>query len=169
MKLFFDLQMFTQIPSDALYYGGHYYKIFNEGLDWQQAKVRCEEMGGYLVTITSKKEQSFIDNMIKDGTRGCYWSGGYKVSDNWNWVTGENFSYTNWGYGEPNNTNDGDENYIMIFQCQPPNAQSQSGEWNDSQNTPFADGFYGTDNFGFICEWGDYWTISGTTAKYGTS
>lgn len=138
-------------------FNGHYYKLYNEGMIWQDAKSYCDNIGGHLATITSKNEQEFINSLLINGLKGCYWIGGYKYMNQWKWVTNESFNYTNWGPGEPNDYRG--ETNIMIFQCQPPNAMSQRGQWND-ENYLGKDGFYGISNFGFICEWDSYEAIS---------
>ena len=138
-------------------YRGHYYKIFNEGLNWFQASDRCKEMNGHLVTITSKGEQAMIRNMLfmHENTfqknKNYYWSGGFNINGkNWEWVTREDFSYTNWAEGEPNNDL-GNEYILSLY---------NSGEWNDCPaegitHIPGMD-FFNVKNSGFICEWESY-------------
>ncbi len=41
-------------------YNGHHYKLFTQKLTWYKAKVKCEKMGGHLVTITSQGENNFV-------------------------------------------------------------------------------------------------------------
>ncbi len=55
------------------------------------------------------------------------WLGGFKTSSSWEWVTGEEFTHTNWFLGEPNNLT-GNENYLQFT----PN--NQLGQWNDNSN-----------------------------------
>lgn len=148
-----------KIPNDALSYNGHYYKIYDEGMIWNDAKNFCESLGGHLVTITSENENDFIKSLIKNGNRGSYWIGGYKnQNNNWNWVTGESFNYANWAKGEPNGAFNGQENKIMLFKIpDPKNPQAKFGEWNDIlQNCgegEYPANVYGKDAFGLICEW----------------
>ncbi|MBR1857932.1 MAG: C-type lectin domain-containing protein [Selenomonadaceae bacterium] len=136
-------------------YNGHYYKIFNEGLVWQEANQRCENMGGHLVTITSDAEQAVVQKLLLlKGTKNSYWLGGYRGSTgNWEWITGEAFSYAHWAAGEPNNA--GNENIISIYKNKNPLANNALGEWNDVATDGNFDNhyFFGSQNFGFICEW----------------
>lgn len=140
-------------------YSGHYYKIFEDGLTWAQAKKRCEEMGGHLATITSKGEQAVIQNLLfLHGNKNYYWLGGMrdkKNSDKWIWLTGEEFSYSNWGSGEPNN-GVGNEDIVTIYG--PPSGVT--GVWNDSPAEGISDNpqlaFYKSEKSGFICEWDSY-------------
>ena len=75
-------------------------------------------MGGYLATSTSEGENDFIFGLVSaafgtgsggaDGVQA--WLGGYRtdptepdITKSWAWaVTGEAWSYTKWGGGEPN-------------------------------------------------------------------
>lgn len=125
----------------------HGYKVFDEGISWYQAKKRCEDLGGHLVTITSKQEQAFVQNLLfLKGSQPSYWSGGFFDGD-WKWVTGEPFTYTNWNPGEPNHGAE-DENMIMIYRA------SVLGQWNDiSPNGNPKYTFYKLASFGFVCEW----------------
>lgn len=129
----------TNAPEDAIVAGGHYYKIFNEKLNWNVAKEKCEQMGGHLATITCAEEQVAIDQINKNSSR--LWIGGYRDDNNdWNWVTGETWDYTYWGLGEPNNSS----NVISNEKC----VSVWPSYWNDLNN---ASG----EQSGYICEWDD--------------
>lgn len=140
-------------------YEGQFYKIFNESANWRKAKKRCEEMGGYLVAITTKEEQAFIQQILfLKGEKTYYWIGGTRGSENeWRWLDGEKFSYTNWNRGEPNNAG-GVEDVIAIVKS--------VGTWTDLANEGFSIRknnrltFY-VDNIGFICEWDEFEDIKG--------
>ena len=151
-------------------YKGHYYKIFDEGLNWFQASERCKDMNGHLVTITSKAEQAMIRNMLfmHENTirknKNYYWSGGFNVSGkNWEWVTREDFSYANWAEGEPNNDL-GNEYILSLY---------SSGEWNDcpAEGITHIPGmnFFNIKNSGFICEWESYEDIEKLIDKLHTN
>ena len=131
----------------------HYYKVFDETMNWYQAKDFCEEKGGHLVTITSQEEQAAIQSILlySGKKKNFYWTGGFCVEkDNWRWITGEEFNYTNWAKGEPNNDL-GNEFIMSIY---------NSGEWNDCpaegiSHIPDVD-FFKLENAGFICEWNNF-------------
>lgn len=139
------------VPADSVKfnYNGHRYKIIDTGLTWNDAKTYCENLGGHLVTITSGLEQAFVQDLIVNrGKKGYYWTGGVRDSgDNFVWITGEKFSYSNWGNGEPNN-GFGDEDILTIYKT--------DGMWNDVAklgNTAGKFPFFNIENSGFICEW----------------
>lgn len=142
------------IPADAVKfnYNGHSYKLFDTGLTWADAKTYCETLGGHLVTITSGVEQAFVQDLIVNrGTKGYYWTGGVRSSaNNFVWITGEEFSYSNWYEGEPNNGGKYGENVLTIYR-----HPGFNGFWNDMVGAG-GDGvlpFYNLENSGFICEW----------------
>ena len=134
----------------------HYYQIVDKGLDWHAAKKYCEDHDCHLVTIGSKEEQKFIEDMLRNqGNRNCYWIGGENVGKKTFWVDGTPFSYTNWAKWQPDNPTI--EKALMIYKNQNPRATPHTlGTWNDLRadgTFPNEDDFFGLDHFGFICEW----------------
>ena len=135
-------------------FNGHYYKVFNDSMNWFDADARCKKIGGYLVTVSSIDEQAAIQSMLfRRGNKNYYWTGGFKVSDQWQWNTHEKFEYTNWGRHEPNNEF-GNEFILIMF---------RSGRWADCpaegiNHIPDLD-FLKLSNSGFICEWDSYENI----------
>ncbi len=117
---------------------GHYYEVVVTALSWPQARTVSQASmfngrNGHLATITSQAENSFVASLLS--TLGMpAWIGGFQPpgspepSGDWQWVTGEPFTYTNWGPGEPNNTNhlNLEEDALMIgWPVNTPQA------WND--------------------------------------
>jgi hypothetical protein len=108
--------------------------VYGDFLTWDQAKTNAEAAGGYLVTITSDDENSFVFSLI-DTWEFWYYStnshgpylGGFKDSDgNWKWVTSEEWSYTKWSSGQPDNASL-IEFYLAFFGW----GYSKTNEWND--------------------------------------
>ncbi len=114
---------------------GHRYELYDDILTWQEAKEKCEELGGHLVTITSEEEQSIVNELMSEGGRVGYFIGGQLQNGEMAWITGERFDYTNWDPGEPNNY-DGIENVCMMY---------KRGTWNDTNESDI--------KHGFICEY----------------
>jgi len=152
-KKYLNDKLISSVPSDAFKYNGHFYKIFNDGMTWEDAKVYCESIGGHLVTITDENEQSVVENLLVDkDSKNSYWLGGFKDdNDDWQWITNETFDYQHWGDWQP----DGDGSALMMY-CSKANGWAL-GDWNDipaDGNGIWGDeGFFSTDKFGFICEW----------------
>ena len=127
---------------------GHFYEAiaYPSGITWDEARDIAESstylgVNGYLATITSMEENNFIvDNLGGD----TFFLGGYQPDGspepggNWQWVTGETWSFTNWSAGEPNNE------YSGGAILNPPGGEVSEevlhffrggGEWNDVPRT----------------------------------
>jgi hypothetical protein len=84
---------------------GHWYALDLSSRDWLVAKSLAESLGGHLATPTSQAENVFLVQLT-EGHPGDYWLGGYRSDAACNppcmqWVTGEAWSYSNWGSGGP--------------------------------------------------------------------
>lgn len=135
----------TTIPTDATEWGGHYYYLYDmNNIDsWSDAKKYCEAQGGYLATVTSEEEDTFLYQYMRSKDCDTALFGLYDAnlavgSRNWKWVTDEALSYQNWADGEPNNY-DGDEYYGGYY------WKNSDGKWNDLPG----------DENAFLCEWGE--------------
>ncbi len=124
--------------ADRTVFNGHSYKIYKGSYSWDEAKILCEQVGGHLATITSQEEEDFIQTL--NATNSSLWIGGYRDGYfNWKWVTGEEWNYTYWGSGEPNNSGNvvPDENCVAVW----------PKYWNDlNANNKY-------EQSGYICEW----------------
>lgn len=125
-------------PPDAVPFGDHWYKAFEEDTSWRKAKAKCEAMGGYLACIESEAEQQFIRGLADER---CLSLGATdeEEEDTWRWVNGADFEYCCWMDGQPNNYG-GDEHYLATY---------DGGEWVDVADN--GDGFWMPT--GYICEW----------------
>jgi len=115
----------------------HYYQRIDTLMNWFEAKAYSESLGGYLATLTSQDENDFVyQNFDIDGIQNGVWLGGTDeaLEGNWEWITGEDWVYTNWNAGEPNNTN-GDQHYLSLRTLD---------YWDDD---------WGTNTKFFITEW----------------
>lgn len=121
--------------SGVLYYSGtgHYYKLYNTLSNWSTAKSAAISLGGYLATVTSSGETTFLTS--NNLTGNTPWIGGTDevTEGTWAWVNGDTWNYTNWNSGEPNNS--GNEDYATI---------RPDGTWND---------WTGTGTAYYIVEW----------------
>lgn len=130
------------IPAGAVEFNGHYYYVYSEdyAADWNEARAFCEEQGGYLATITSAEEDEFIFSYMTQNGYASAWFGlsNQNQQGDWQWVTGEKYSYQNWHPGEPNNQG-GYEHYGMYYE------KNTDGSWNDGNGMSCA----------FVCEWGE--------------
>ena len=140
----------------------HYYEAFTVGddtdiapmswedaRDWAYGLTYTDSYGqsytGYLATITSTEENTFLASLGLDAGAANYLLGGYQTPTTneetfderkaeWHWITGETWSFTAWRNGEPNNTfrmptypDYGlSEEYLQFFP-----TGSTTGAWND--------------------------------------
>lgn len=126
---------------------GHWYEaVYSQNGTWDDAQNVVNSMSGgwHLATITSQQENDFILSLFEDDPD--YWAyAGYSslvgdvyagpwigaisssLSNNdWQWVTGEAFSYSGWGPYEP--FRNGDRVYFSQF------GTSSNIGWNDVPN-----------------------------------
>lgn len=114
---------------------GNYYEIFEiaylqsgEGLNkayisWEEARDWAANLTyvnggqtyiGHLASITSETESTFVKTLFGDDAQDSYLIGAYQTppdpeidyDQDWHWVTGEEWDYTEWRLAgsEPNNT-----------------------------------------------------------------
>ena len=132
----------------------HTYQLIEISMTWEEAKAYCENLGGFLATITTEEEQKFIESVLQVGSRNYYWIGGYCGSDRiFKWITGEPMTYTAWARGEPNNYLGQDK--MVIYRNDNPQNMGNQYRWDDLSNFGIIpnEPFFSLDNFGFICEW----------------
>ncbi|VAX39809.1 hypothetical protein MNBD_PLANCTO03-1971 [hydrothermal vent metagenome] len=115
---------------------GHWYdiEVVNPAADWFEAQQRAQDRGGYLATITSWGESSFLfTRFVVEGIeyQGSVYAGGYQQdgadepNGGWTWVTGEPFlpppyfwtcSQCNLNECEPNDAPD-DADFLVFQTC----------------------------------------------------
>lgn len=92
----------------------HYYAVLDNDLFWTEADSAAAALShanrnGYLASVTTPAENSFILNVVLDnvGSQPAildqFWLGGIWIDSLWFWTTGEAWAYSNWADGEPNN------------------------------------------------------------------
>lgn len=139
-------------------YNGHYYQVFDQSMNWSDAKLACEALGGHLVTITDAKEQAFIESLLAKGTKNQYWIGLNIYSNSFRWITGETSNYLNWDTGRPDeNLSTGRKRYCgqILNKANPNLSGSARFKWNDINNLNAVEDqkdFFSTDKIGVICE-----------------
>ncbi|MEM7390731.1 MAG: lectin-like protein, partial [Verrucomicrobiota bacterium] len=125
------------IPSEPTEFEGHFYQIFEtkQPISWDEAKARCEAMGGHLVIIDHAEENDFLTTI---GAGNAFYHLGAtdrEEEGEWLWVDGTPMTYENWHPNEPNDYG-GSEDYLNALHLHWP-------RWNDA-------GFMAN---GFVCEW----------------
>lgn len=140
----------SDILDGAVMFNNHWYKVIEDSsiTDWNEAQQYCTLLNGYLATITSKDENDFVYNYLTSdfGYESAYIGFSDHLNEgDWQWVTGEEVTYTNWNQNEPNGENT-NEDYGMFY------YKYSDGTWNDGDfgNRTIDSGSV------FICEWGEY-------------
>jgi hypothetical protein len=102
---------------------GHLY-ILSDPDTWHGAQAQAQSLGGNLVTINDQAEQDWIEDNFGGQNLwiGLTDSEIYgKTEGDFEWTSGEEFSYTNWKPGEPLNFGSGED-----F-----GSKLTNGQWND--------------------------------------
>jgi len=108
---------------------GHWYVVINVSsrINWNEAKAQSIIQGGFLATLTSQGENNFVANLVHNNGINAF-LGGFQIDPSspanigWAWVTGEQWSYTNWSEGEPNDQGSPNESFLEMW---------GNTKWND--------------------------------------
>ena len=123
---------------------GHYYRAFTVGMSWTSAKAAAEAMSysgmqGHLATVTSAQENEWMRTNLSLSIDSRYWIGGrqsptgQEPAGGWEWITGESWSYTNWGLTQPDDSGGG-QDYLLYNHP----MGSVGGFWDDNyESTPW--------------------------------
>lgn len=115
----------------------HFYQVFKRDnfIRWTDALADALSRGGYLATITTVAENDLITALTMTSTGPLEsWIGftDEAVEGQFQWITGEAVTFTNWATGEPNDDpRFQGEDYAII---NPP--PEPAGTWNDLPNDP---------------------------------
>lgn len=77
------------------------YELVTGSFTWDQARLDAEARGGHLLTVSHAQEWQMVQDRLGAAMPSeNYWMGGTDAlsEGNWMWVTGEQWSYTNWGW-----------------------------------------------------------------------
>jgi len=89
-------------------------------------------MHGHLVKIETEEENEEVyrEAVRRKMTKRDTWIGLNDAAKegNWVWTSGERANFTNWGKGEPNNFNDGEDCAVLRTQ----NKLGVPRKWNDA-------------------------------------
>jgi hypothetical protein len=135
---------------------GHWYELVSDtGKGWNDASAGAQARGGYLVSILSQEEQTFLISSLFNITPlaayGSYWIGLNDAGNErgtstagWTWASSETYSYHYFATlsGQPdNNTSDQfggteGEDYVQIV-WRPDGNYGRLGAWNDARQAGY--------------------------------
>jgi tetratricopeptide (TPR) repeat protein len=123
---------------------GRFYAVLGPTRRWQDARQRCEELGGSLLVTEAIGEALKLGEFLAsagDITQGItIWIGASDegAEGNWRWITGAAVDRSFWWPGEPNG--EAKENYAMVWKTEP----NRSGMYDAPDDWRL-----------FLCEWAD--------------
>jgi hypothetical protein len=114
------------------------YRLVVEDCSWEQAKDRCEEMGGYLAAAENRDEFQALMELAEESGVTMLWLGAQRQADgSWLCLSGTPLGFFLWDTGEPSyRDKDGtEENCLLLWK-----VPFASGDWafNDCRNDPLA-------------------------------
>lgn len=135
----------AHVLDGAKEWNGHYYKIFQMQMTWNDAKSFCESMGGHLATAETQAENEMLKTLVVKGANGqgkYYWIGGYETKQGiWKWITGKTIAdYFDWVEYRSSFYGSYGEHKIRMY-------SSKDGKWDAGVTSS---------QYEFICEWESY-------------
>jgi len=112
-------------------------QVFTETtLDWQSAEAGCTRAGGHLVSVHTREQFQALDALVSASDVREAWIGfNDRTNENdWVWSDLTENSFKEWGYGEPNDWQNGEDCAFGADQQQGRNKASwYSGAWWDER------------------------------------
>lgn len=136
---------------------GNSYQRIDTSMTWSNAKTYCENLEGYLATLTSQPENDFVYSTVGIPQTDI-WLGGTDeaVEGTWQWVTGETWAWTYWFPGNPDDNAAIGQDYLAF------SGFDTLGRWDDA-GLPSED----LERI-FICEWDEPVTPIPSLTQWGT-
>lgn len=129
----FDIFADDYIPKKVVIYNNHIYALYENVTTWTFANDLCVALGGHLATVTSPAENAVVTDLVQSGSDDTYWLGASAPENSdkdYQWVTGESFSYSNWMSGQPSAGGEkGTKQRFLEI------VKSYDCQWNDVKNT----------------------------------
>lgn len=81
------------------------YQVIAQRMTWSEAYTYCQSQGGQLATPSTQEEYNQIVQKANESGLKVLWLGAQRTPDGsgFMWISGDEFSYAQWGAGEPNN------------------------------------------------------------------
>jgi predicted outer membrane repeat protein len=113
----------------------HFYYLLTQNT-WTGSEAEAVAMGGHLASINDVDEDSWVYSTFSTygGVNRILWIGlnDLRLAGQWEWTSGESFSYSHWSSGEPNNI--GQEHYVSIYG---PGIPRPAGTWNNDYDRDY--------------------------------
>lgn len=130
----------AHVLDGAKEWNGHYYKVFEMPMKWDNADAFCKSVGGHLATAETQDENEMLKQLFlsKEGSSAC-WIGGKRDKQKvWRWISGKVIAdYFDWANGQPRSDGNAGGSSLCL-------RRSQKGKWDNP---------WSSDEYPFICEW----------------
>jgi hypothetical protein len=146
----------------------HWYEpvSFGTGISWSDAQSAATLAGGYLATVTSAAENSFVFSLVD---QAAYWhadafynssvgpwlggsqpNGSPEPGDGWTWLNGDGgFTFTAWAVGQPDNFGAGEDKLHYLV---PGSMSLRAATWNDVVDVQYPQSYVIEYNFAPVPE-----------------
>lgn len=134
----------ANLPTDSVTLGKVRYAFFDQRLSWDDAKQRCDELGGTLAIVESAAQNEFLANEAKKKGIGYLWLGATdRLSEgNWIWLRGRPMTYSGWE-GTPHAEDTEAKDYLAL--------NAATSRWVALQEYPEVE--VDSPRLGFVCQW----------------
>jgi len=130
-----ETTIYPLMPIATRFYGGHDYLFYSNANPFAVALEQAHKMGGYIVTITSAQEQSFLGNVLNELEIRNAWLGASDQDGEgeWKYLEGPEKDVVFWSV----NPDSGLTGYSYWFNGEPNNADIEDcatffpDGWND--------------------------------------
>jgi hypothetical protein len=129
----------------------HFYYLLTQNT-WTGSEAEAVAMGGHLASINDADEESWVYSTFSTygGVNRILWIGlnDLRSAGQWEWTSGESYSYSHWSSDEPNNI--GQEHYVSMYG---PGIPRPAGTWNNDYDREYFEswgasgGFFGVVEF----------------------
>ena len=107
------------------------YTLVSDSLSWSDADAACQAAGLQLATVQSAEQNALLLTVVGDNE---VWIGGTDAASEGAWVwspSNASLSYTNWGFGEPNDYNNGEDCLMFNWRRGRSRPPYTAGQWTD--------------------------------------
>lgn len=115
-------------PQDIPFqYNGDCYLIVSSPLHWLQAELHCNSAGGHLFHISSKEDQAFFYNYLRNYFNHSVWTGlnDQLTEGSFRWSSGSQVTFLNWA----NHSHFSD----VLEDCVVMDLHEHGGKWDDRE------------------------------------
>ena len=121
------------------------YQVVAQRMTWSEAYTYCQSQGGQLATPSTQEEYNQIVQKANESGLKVLWLGAQRTPDGsgFMWVSGDEFSFAQWGAGEPNNDQGNESRLGMMY---------VNGSWNLYDMPDDISQYYSSNIVGFVME-----------------